>query len=103
MLGATLQRATPSFGRVKVITRVTVIDSEDISASQLLRDIFDPFQRSEVHFRLVRPTQISVNCGEMPAQLRLLDWGCDESEPVARFDHASFLPISRGRSLGSRV
>src|ERR1044071_5317257 len=97
MLDATLQGAAASFGCVKVIARITVIDRQDISASQLLREIFDPFQGREVHFRFVRWVRMSRNCFEMPTQLSIRNWRCDEIESIGGLDHAPFLPIHRSR------
>src|SRR5437762_6802394 len=93
MLGATLQGAAASFGRVKVIARVTVIDREDISASQLLSDLFNPFQGREVHFSFVRSVRMSRNCFEILAQLSIRNFRCDEIESIGGLHHAPFLPL----------
>src|ERR1700730_1409104 len=96
MVRVALQRAAASFGRVKVVTRITVIDRQDISANQLLREAFDPFQGREIHFRLVRLVQMSGDCVEMQAQLCICNWRRDETESIAGLDYTSFLPAGSG-------
>src|SRR5438105_15775609 len=103
MLGATLQGAAASSGRVKVVTRITVIDRQDISASQLVREIFDPFQGHEVHFSFVRWVRMSRNGFDMPTEIRIYDWHGDETKPIAGFDHAPLLPIRCSRGPAGRV
>src|SRR5204863_9294719 len=54
MLLANLQGSLRSVPCVKFITRIPVIDYDDVTARELARDIVDPIERSEIHFGLIR-------------------------------------------------
>src|SRR5437773_10088416 len=54
MLRANLQGSLRSVPCVEFITRIPVIDCDDVTACELARDIVDPIERSEIHFGLIR-------------------------------------------------
>src|SRR5205823_13979557 len=54
MLRTNLQGSRRSVRRVEFITRIPVIDYDDVTARELARDIVDPIERSEIHFGLIR-------------------------------------------------
>src|SRR5437762_13998012 len=54
MLRPNLQRSRRSVRCVKFVTRIPVIDYDDVTARQLARDIPNPIERDEIHLGLVR-------------------------------------------------
>ncbi len=70
MMRIGLQRAAASLGRIKFIPRMSVIDRQDISASQLWREALDPSQGGEIHFGFVRfrsnGGELSRDAGAIP-------------------------------------
>src|SRR5438105_9111662 len=54
VLRPNLERSRRSVWCVKFVTRITVIDYDDVTARQFSRDILNPIECGEIYFSLVR-------------------------------------------------
>src|SRR5439155_25958984 len=94
MLRTNLQGSRRSVRRVEFITRIPVIDYDDVTARELARDIVDPIERSEIHFGLIR-RRPSRQFLQMISQLSIAYRLIEDCKLIAIQGDKLLQPISR--------
>src|SRR6266568_4023834 len=94
MFRTNLQGSPRPMRRVKLITRITVVGYDNVTARELARDIVDPIERREIDFGLIR-RGTSGQFLQMISQLSIANRLIDESKLVAIQGDKLLQPISR--------
>src|SRR6266699_3810365 len=92
MLRPHLERSRRSVRCVKFVTRITVVDYDDVTARQLARNILNPIERVEIHFGLIRG-RASGQFSQMISKLSIVNRLMEECEFVAIQADKFFQPI----------
>src|SRR6266513_4283350 len=91
VLRPNLERSRRSVRCVKFITRITVINYDDVTARELARDILNPIERGEIHFGLIR-RGTSGQFLQMISQLSIVNRLMEECEFLAAQGDKFFPP-----------